>query len=128
MKSKSSIIFAVAFAFAGVFAQQGVTTPQKESRPTGFRFFNNHLTIKPYVALTYTYDSNIDTTHHAADDSIFAVTPGADFEWRGEKWALTGGLCSGAGVGLIVLFRTNRNLQMGENSYGENLAFNYASS
>ena len=117
MKSKSSILFAVAFASAGVFAQQGVTTPQKESRPTGFRFFNNHLTIKPYVALTYTYDSNIDTTHHAADDSIFAVTPGADFEWRGEKWALTGGLW------YRYRYYCEYNKQMGENSYGEALTY-----
>ena len=122
MNSRHSIPLCVAFAAAVAFAQQGVTTPQKESRPTGFRFFNNHLTIKPYVSLTYTYDSNIDTTHHAEDDSIFAVTPGADFEWRGEKWALTGSLW------YRYRYYCEYNHDMGENSYGENLAFTYSSS
>lgn len=122
MNFKTTIGMAIAAASFVAAAQQGVTTPQKESRPTGFRFFNNHLTIKPYVSLTYTYDSNIDTTHHAEDDSIFAVMPGADFEWRGERWALTGGLW------YRYRYFCEFNHDMGENSYGENLAYTYTSS
>ena len=122
MKSKSSILTAIAMAATVAIAQQGVTKPQTESRPTGFRFFNNHLTIKPYVSLSYTYDSNIDTSHHASDDSIFAVTPGADFVWRGEKWALTGSLW------YRYRYYCEYNKDMGENSYGENLAYTYSSS
>ena len=72
MKIHSYLFVGLVLTAFAASAQQGVTTPQKESRPTGFRFFNNHLTIKPYVSLSYTYDSNIDTTHHAEDDSIFA--------------------------------------------------------
>ena len=122
MKVKSSLFFGLALVASASFAQQGVTTPQKESRPTGFRFFNNHLTIKPYVSLTYTYDSNIDTSHHGEDDSIFAVSPGADFVWRGEKWSLTGGLW------YRYRYYCEYNHDMGENSYGENLSYTYSSS
>ena len=122
MKVKSSVFFGLALVASASFAQQGVTTPQKESRPMGFRFFNNHLTIKPYVSLTYTYDSNIDTARHAQDDSIFAVSPGADFQWRGEKWALTGSLW------YRYRYYCEFNRDMGENSYGENLAYTYSSS
>lgn len=122
MNFKSMIFMALAVAASVAVAQQGVTKPQTESRPTGFRFFNNHLTIKPYVSLSYTYDSNIDTTHHASDDSIFAVMPGADFEWRGERWALTGSLW------YRYRYYCEYNHDMGENSYGENLAYTYASS
>ena len=122
MKVKSSLFCGLALVASVSFAQQGVTTPQKESRPTGFRFFNNHLTIKPYVSLTYTYDSNIDTAHHAEDDSIFAVTPGAEFEWRGEKWALTGSLW------YRYRYYCEYNHDMGEHSYGEKLAYTYSSS
>ena len=32
----------------------------ESSKPRGFRFFDNYLTIKPAVAESYTYDSNID--------------------------------------------------------------------
>ena len=122
MKSKSSIVTVFAMMATVAVAQQGVTKPQTESRPTGIRFFNNHLTIKPYVSLSYTYDSNIDTSHHASDDSIFAVAPGADFVWRGEKWALTGGLW------YRYRYYCEYNKDMGENSYGENLAYTYSSS
>ena len=122
MKSQSFLVCGLALVASVSFAQQGVTTPQKESRPTGFRFFNNHLTIKPYVSLTYTYDSNIDTARHAEDDSIFAVTPGATFEWRGEKWALTGSLW------YRYRYYCEYNHDMGEHSYGENLAYTYSSS
>ena len=122
MKSKSMIIVALSAMASVALAQQGVTTPQKESRPTGFRFFNNHLTIKPYVSLSYMYDSNVDTTHHASDDSIFAVNPGANFEWRGEKWMLSGSLW------YRYRYFCEYNRQMGENSYGENLAYTYSSS
>ena len=61
-------------------------------KPQGFRFFDQHLTIKPYVALSYSYDSNVDTTRHADGDSIFCIQPGADFEWKGDRWALVGSL------------------------------------
>ena len=122
MKHNSMIAAVLALVASAAVAQQGVTTPQTDSRPTGFRFFNNHLTIKPYVSLTYTYDSNVDTVHHPDDDSIFAITPGADFEWHGEKWALTGSLW------YRYRYYCEYNKAMGENSYGENLAYTYTSS
>ena len=91
-------------------------------KPQGFRFFNQHLTIKPYVALSYTYDSNVDTTRHAESDSIFCVQPGADFEWKGERWALVGSLW----------YRRNAYCEyaneMGENSWGESLAYKWTTS
>ena len=91
-------------------------------KPQGFRFFNQHLTIKPYVSLSYTYDSNIDTSRHAEGDSIFCIQPGADFEWKGERWALVGSLW----------YRRNAyceySNEMGENSYGESLAYKWTTS
>lgn len=91
-------------------------------KPQGFRFFNQHLTIKPYVALSYTYDSNIDTSRHAEGDSIFCVNPGADFDWRGDNWALVGSLW----------YRRNAyckySNEMGENSFGESLAYKWTTS
>ena len=91
-------------------------------KPQGFRFFNQHLTIKPYVSLSYTYDSNVDTSRHAEGDSIFCIQPGADFEWKGERWALVGSLW----------YRRNAYCEyaneMGENSWGESLAYKWTTS
>jgi hypothetical protein len=109
-------------AASSVIAQQGVTKPQTESRPTGFRFFNQHLTIKPYVSLSYTYDSNIDADSTDTDDSVFAIHPAVDFQWQGAKWMLVGN------VWYRHRYFCEYNEQMGENSYGESLQFRYASS
>ena len=106
-------------ALAGLVTLAGESVVDK---PAGFRFFNNHLTVKPYVSLAYTYDSNIDSAKHATDDSIFMVSPGADFEWRGDRWNLVGSLW----------YRYNAycdyNDEMGENSYGESLKYNWTTS
>lgn len=91
-------------------------------KPQGFRFFNQHLTIKPYVSLSYSYDSNVDTMQKSIGDSIFCLQPGADFEWKGERWALVGSLW----------YRRNSyckySNEMGENSFGESLAYKWTTS
>ena len=122
MRVQSSVLLATLALAGPLAAQQGVASPQNDSRPSGFRFFNNRLTIRPYVSLEYTYDSNIDTMNNSPDDSIFAVMPGADFEWHGEKWALTGG------VWYRYRYYCAYNKDLGESSYGESLAYNYSSS
>jgi hypothetical protein len=64
----------------------------------------------------------VDTTHKGSSDSIFCVQPGADFEWKGERWALVGSLW----------YRRNAyceySNEMGENSYGESLAYKWTTS
>ena len=122
MKVKKIVAFAFVLASCAVLAQQGVTKPQAESRPTGFRFFNQHLTIKPYVSLSYTYDSNVDADRTSSDDSVFAINPAVDFEWRGAKWMLVGN------VWYRHRYFCEYNDEMGEDSFGESLQFRYASS
>jgi len=115
---KTSFAAVAAFQAAALFAAGG----SEAEKPEGFRFFNNHLVVKPYVSFAYTYDSNIDSTKHAADDSIFLVSPAMDFIWRADTWVLTGS----------VWYRYNYyceyNDEMGENSYGENLAWKWTTS
>ncbi len=89
--------------------------------PTGFRF-GEHLTIKPYLNVAYTYDSNLDTTHHGEDDSIFSVTPGANAEWKGDRWSLSGN------AWYRYKHYAKNNSEMGEDSYGEGLTYKFASS
>ena len=106
----------VACLATSVFAAGEVDKPQ------GFRFFNQHLTVKPYVSVSYTYDSNFDTMHKAEGDSIFCLNPGLDFIWLSERWSLAG----------TVWYRWNsdahNNGNMGENSYGEALTYKWATS
>ena len=122
MKSKISVIMLSTMLAGVAIAQQGVTKPQTESRPMGFRFFNQHLTIKPYVSLSYTYDSNVDADRTSSDDSVFAINPAVDFEWHGSKWMLVGN------VWYRHRYFCEYNDEMGEDSYGESLQFRYSSS
>lgn len=108
----ASSVASVAFAAGG----------SEADKPTGFRFFNNHLTVKPYVSLSYTYDSNVDTTKHASDDSIFMVSPGVDFEWNGDRWSLVGSLFYSYNA------YCDYSDKLGSSSYGESLKYNWSSS
>ena len=112
-----------AFAFTGTALAdvEGSGNGSMSNKPLGIRPFDSQrLTIKPYVDLSYTYDSNIDTTHHSGDDNIFCVSPAADFVWQGERWELTGSL----------FYRYNAYCDyadtMDENSYGESLAYQWS--
>ena len=58
-------------------------------RPTGFKV-GERLTLRPYVSLSYTYDSNIDSTKHSKDASIFVVNPGLGAEYIDENWEVIG--------------------------------------
>ena len=109
-------------AVAGLAISAAAAGGSEADKPQGFRFFNQHLTIKPYVAVSYTYDSNFDTTHHSEGDSIFCLNPGADFIWLSDRWSLAG----------TIWYRWNsyakNNGNMGENSYGESLTYKWATS
>lgn len=109
-------------ATAGLAISAVAAGGSEADKPQGFRFFNQHLTIKPYVAVSYTYDSNFDTTHKAEGDSIFCVNPGLEFIWLADRWSLAG----------TVWYRWNsyakNNGNMGENSYGESLTYKWATS
>lgn len=115
-KSIYGMVICAAAVSTGAFADNA----SESNKPQGFRFLDGRLTIKPYVSLSYTYDSNIDTTRRSTSDSIFCVQPGADFVWRGERWELTGDLW----------YRYNAyckyNNTMGENSYGEYLKYTWS--
>ncbi len=117
MTSKLFTIVAAVMAASAATAGGSVA-----DKPMGFRFFNNHLTVKPYVSLSYTYDSNIDTTKHSVDDSIFMVSPGVDFVWKGERWSLTGSL----------FYQYNAYCdysdELGSSSYGESLKYTWSNS
>ena len=106
-------IAAIAVSVAAVGAQA--------SLPTGLRF-GEHLTIKPYLNVAYTYDSNLDTTHHGESDSIFTVTPGANAEWKGDRWSISGN----------AWYRyknyDKNSSEMDENSYGQGLTYKFDSS
>lgn len=115
---KMSFAAIAASATASMFAAGG----SEADKPQGFRFFDNHLVIKPYVSLAYTFDSNIDSVKHATDDSVFLVSPAADIIWTGDTWMLTGN------IWYRYNYYCHYNDDMGENSYGESLSYKWTTS
>ena len=116
---KKLSVFVLAASSAMTFAFAGDSVADK---PTGFRFFNNHLTVKPYVSLSYTYDSNADTARHSDGYSIFMVSPGADFEWKGDRWSLVGSLFYSYSA------YSGDSDQLNNSTYGESLKYNWTTS
>ena len=90
-------------------------------RPTGFKI-GERMTLRPYVSLSYTYDSNVDSAKHAKDGSTWVVNPGLGAEYKGDNWEL-------AGRAWYMYHAYNRySRQLNESSFGENLSFKWADS
>ncbi len=80
MNKKSLTILAglsVLGAYAGVM-----------DREPGIKMLNERLTLKPYVALSYTYDTNVDSTKSETDGSQWVVNPGLEVTYLAENWTL----------------------------------------
>ena len=90
-------------------------------RPNGFKI-GERMTLRPYVSLSYTYDSNVDSAKHAKDGSSWVVNPGLGAEYKGENWEI-------AGRAWYRYHAYNRySRQLNESSYGESLTFKWADS
>ncbi len=90
-------------------------------RPRGLRI-GERLTLRPYVSLSYTYDSNIDSSKHSKDASIFVVNPGIGAEYIDDNWEVTGR----AWYRYHGYSRYSKRLN--QSSYGENLSFKWTDS
>ena len=90
-------------------------------RPSGFKI-GERMTLRPYVSLSYTYDSNVDSAKHAKSGSTWVVNPGLGAEYKGDNWEL-------AGRAWYRYHAYNRySNQLNESSFGENLTFKWANS
>ena len=91
-------------------------------RPTGIKI-GEHLTLRPYVSLSYTYDSNPDSSKHSTKDgSQWLVNPGLGAEYLAENWKL-------AGAAWYEYHAYNRySSQLNSSSFGEQLQFDWADS
>ena len=90
-------------------------------RPSGFKI-GERMTLRPYVSLSYTYDSNVDSTKHAKDGSSWVVNPGLGAEYKGENWEI-------AGRAWYRYHAYNHySKQLNTSSYGETLSFKWTDS
>ena len=90
-------------------------------RPRGMKI-GERLTLRPYVSLSYTYDSNIDSSKHSKDASIFVVNPGVGAVYLDDNWEVTGR----AWYRYHGYSRYSKRLN--QSSYGENFSFRWTDS
>ena len=80
------------------------------------------LTLHPYVAMSYTFDSNIDSTAKADSGSTWTINPGLSGTFVNDNWKIMGS----------VWYRYhayNRSVrQLNQSSYGERLSVQWANS
>lgn len=107
-------LLGLAVAASASLAQAGWVDGER-----GIKFLNERLTLNPYVALSYTYDSNVDSSKHSQSGSQWVVNPGANATYAGDRFS----------VDANVFYRYhayNRyTRQLNSSSFGESLKFKY---
>ena len=115
MKAKS--IFSLASVATVAMAASGEVMDRPQGIPVGER-----LTLRPYVSLSYTYDSNVDSTKHSKNGSQWTVNPGLGAEYLSENWKVQGA------VWYEYHAYNHYSHQLNSSSYGEFLKLDWADS
>ena len=110
--------FNLLFVLVGVIS---TASAEYMDRPTGIKV-GQHMTLRPYVALSLTYDSNVDSQRESTAGSSWVVNPGMGLEYRGENWQVAGS------VWYQYHAYNNYSTQLNQSSYGEKLSFSWANS
>lgn len=80
------------------------------------------ITLRPYVCLSYTFDSNPDSSRDGDDNaSYWTVNPGFDFEYMHENWEIVG-----SAYYQYHAFSSGRETSLNNSSYGEQLGLKWS--
>lgn len=112
----NKIQFLAMCAAATAIASNAAEMDQEQK---GFRFINDRLTFSPYVALSYTYDSNVDSSKHSKSGSQWVVNPGVEASYKDDNWQVDGQVW-------YQYHAYNRyTSQLNSSSYGEKLSLDW---
>lgn len=89
-------------------------------RPRGFKI-GERMTLKPYVTLGFTYDSNHDQQHKDKATTSWVVNPALDLEYKADNWNLD--------LNVFYGYRaySERARERNSHSYGESLRWVWSS-
>ena len=90
-------------------------------RPSGIKI-GQRMTVRPYVSLSYTFDSNVNSSERSHSGSSWVISPGMTAEYKADNWNIE----AGAYYQYHAYAKNSNNLN--QNSYGQNLAYNWANS
>lgn len=79
-----NIKFAVALTAASCVSA-ALAADGEMDRPSGIKI-GERMTLRPYVSLSFTYDSNVDQMKHSDDGSQWIINPGLSLEYKDDNW------------------------------------------
>lgn len=88
-------------------------------REPGIKILNERMTLLPYVALSYTYDTNVDCTKAAKSGSQWVINPGMELKYEDDNWL----------VDAVAWYKyhayNNYSSQLNSSSFGERLKWQW---
>ncbi|MGN0855032.1 MAG: outer membrane beta-barrel protein [Kiritimatiellia bacterium] len=91
------------------------------SRPSGIKI-GPRMTLRPYVSLSFTYDSNVDQMKHSDKGSQWIVNPGFTLDYVDDNWNV-----EGAAFYQYHAYN-NYSSQQDQHNYGESLRASWTNS
>lgn len=80
---KSNSLKVLLLSGVAVFASAAMA--EMMDRPSGIKI-GERMTLKPYVAVSAAYDSNVDGRKDGSEDVLWIVNPGLGLEYKAENW------------------------------------------
>ena len=77
---KSYLMVAVAVSASAVAMAEDI------NREGHLRYLDNRLTLRPYLSMSYTYDSNVDSSKHSKSGSQWIVNPSLQATYLDDNW------------------------------------------
>ena len=85
-----SIYFSLPVCMCAAFACANASAEVMD-RPVGIKL-GQRMTLKPYVALSATYDTNAEGRNEGRENVNWTVTPGLGLDYKAETWEITANL------------------------------------
>ena len=102
-------------------------TAEMMDRPGGIKI-GQRMTLKPYVSVSASYDSNVSGSHSGGsgktDDIMWTINPGLNLEYKAEDWALL----LNAYYNYHAYCQKRNSSDYNQHSYGESLRWNWSNS
>ena len=106
-------------------ALASLASAEIQDRPTGIKI-GQRMTLRPYVSISATYDSNVLGWHEGGsgktDDVMWTINPGLSLDYNGETWALL----LTAYYNYRAYCQKRQSSDYNEHSYGETLRWNWS--
>ncbi len=112
---------------AGVFVLLGVAVSHAAhanvlERPEGIKI-GQRMTLRPYVSLSLSYDSNVRSSHYGESDVMWMISPGLGLTYHAETWSL-----SLSGYYNYKHYNKTEHSDYNRHSYGEELRWAWSNS